>query len=75
MAILRRQDEHDRDVVLAWHAVAIYTDAMSHNRLSDVRKWLSRRDQVQGQSVSQQRAMLSILSAQYGYPVRWGEES
>lgn len=70
----RRRDEHDRDVVQAWHAVAIYLKAMASGRLAGVKEWLAPRGVSSSQQTTgQMKSTLAILSAQYGYPVKWGE--
>jgi butyrate kinase len=74
VAELRRQDEHNRNVVLAWHGVAIYVDAMNRGRLQDVRGWLSEGpgSAPRPQTAKQHRAVLELLSAQHGIPLRKG---
>lgn len=74
-ARLRRQDEHNRDIVHAWHVVAIYASTRKHGRLPDVKRLLSQSKEQGGgsqQTVGQLRSALALLSAQYGPPVKWG---
>jgi hypothetical protein len=60
----RRDDAHDRDVALAWRTV--WLDR--HERLPKLDTLLSKRGGKQ--TVSEQRGMLHLLSAQYGIPLR-----
>lgn len=60
----------------AWHTVAFYTHVKAKGKLPDVKQFLSGgqpSESTEGQSLGQQRGVLAILSAQYGYPVKWGK--
>ena len=65
MATLRRQDEADRDIALAWHIVAIDAKARHDKRLPRLETLLSRETAVaRPQSVASMRqAMLLFAEA------------
>lgn len=70
----RRQDEYNRDVTQAWHIVRFYAEMRSQKRMPDLKKYLAGASSAPPlQSVGEQRATLAMLSAQYGYPVKWGK--
>lgn len=59
-------DQHDRDVILAYRIEALHRT----KTLPALSTLLSRRARPRQQSVATQRAMLEILSAQHGGQVR-----
>jgi len=60
------QDEQDRDAILAWRIANL----QRAKTLPAIATLLSRRARPKQQTVSQQRTMLHILSAQYGGALR-----
>jgi len=61
----RQEDEHDRDMRLAWTIEGL----RRQKKLPALKSLLTKR-RARTQTVHEQRAMLEILSAQYGIPLR-----
>lgn len=61
---LRRKDDFDRDITLAWHIEALRRT----DKLPSLKNVLSQR--VRRQTPRQMRAALNTLSEQYGIPLR-----
>jgi hypothetical protein len=60
----RREDQHDRDVTLAWRMAALERQ----KTLPKLETLLSKRGSKQ--TAAEQRGVLHVLSAQYGIPIR-----
>lgn len=61
----RQEDDRDRDTVVAYSIAAL----SRAKKLPDLRVLLAR-NKRRKQTVSEQKSMLHILSAQYGIPLR-----
>lgn len=64
MARLRRQDDQNRDMVLAWHTAAL-TRAETMPKLDKLLQLPARK-----QTLAEQREVLHLLSKRYGIPLR-----
>jgi hypothetical protein len=70
-ARLQREDEHDRDVVLAYHIVHIYVKTQNDKRMPTLSTLLHGARRSSGrQSIAAQRSALQMLSQKYGIPLR-----
>lgn len=76
----KRRHEHDRDIFVAWHAAAFVWS----KKLPKLEEVMSKRPKPMkggkaasehSQSAGEQKAVLNILSAIYGYPLRKTVES
>lgn len=63
----RQDDERDLAMSTAWH-----TAAMSRMKKMPALKTLLSKQKHRPQTVGEQKAMLHILSEQYGYPLKRG---
>lgn len=64
MARLRRQDDQNRDMVLAWHTAAL-TRVEKMPKLETLLQLPKRR-----QTLAEQREVIRLLSKRYGIPLR-----
>lgn len=64
MARLRRQDDQNRDMVLAWHTAAL-TRVEKMPKLEALLQLPKRR-----QTLAEQREVIRLLSKRYGIPLR-----
>jgi hypothetical protein len=68
-----REDQHDRDVRQAWHFARFYAEVRFKGRLPDLQQCLAGGTSNGGQTIGQQKAVLAMLAAQTGYPVKWAD--
>jgi len=66
VARLCRQDAADRDITLAWHVEALHRQ----KKLPSLKTLVRRVGVSVRQSAVQMRSALSVMSAQYGIPIR-----
>lgn len=74
-ARLRRMDEMDRDVTVAWHVNRLKFEAQAKKRLPSLKSQLVDRGAVSNggrQTASQIRSALVVMSGMYGIPLRKG---
>jgi hypothetical protein len=69
-ATLRRVDEHNRDVRLAWMTVSIAAETWAKRRLPDLQGLLSSNGPARPQSLAEQRAVLELLAQRLGRPLQ-----
>jgi hypothetical protein len=69
-ARLRRLDEENSRITLAWHGVRIYAQAMHDKRVPKLTRLLIREGPERPQSAKQLVSALHVLSQQYGIPLR-----
>jgi hypothetical protein len=69
-ARLRAQDDHRRQITLAWHIVHVYVKTKANKRLPGLKELLRAADPPAPQTAPQMFAALQVLSQQYGIPIR-----
>lgn len=66
----QREEEWDRDVAQAWHTVRLWAITRPKGKLPSLKETLALRKPKKPPTLTQQRAVLDILSAQMGIPLR-----
>ena len=67
---IRQREETDRDLMLAWWVERISLEVRNTNKLPPLETYLRRGRKAVRQSPQEQRAVLHILSEQYGIPLK-----
>lgn len=67
----RARDDYRRDVTLAWNIVRVYIKTKNDKRMPSVQQLLGSEGRTKDrQNVAQLKSALTILSGQYGIPLR-----